>query len=443
MSKNGKKRSSVKSKKHPVLTELAIKVVGGELIEWRKLEWLQPPNLKDCPPEAMAKLISSLKIKGFADPFKVWRDGKNALILDGHHRQKALLAIETEGIKVPDRLPATFVYCKDRKEAMELVLTYSSVYARIAEEGLFQFLSANQLDFGEIKIAIDLPDLNMIRFESRFLGQDNVETETPPLPSNPITKMGDLYQFGRHRLFCGDATDEKQVRMLLNGVKPNLMITDPPYGVDYHPDWRTEEAKKGNLSYAVRRIGKVKNDDKIDWSDAFKLFPGNVFYCWHADRHASTVQRSMEDAGFEIRCQIIWAKSNFAISRGHYHWKHEPCWYAVRTGKDAGWIGDCKQTTLWEINLDKNVDGGHATQKPVECMLRALQNHQGDVYDPFVGSGTSTIAAERLGRASFCMEIDPGYCDVVISRWVKFTGKSDINLNGKKIRWKILYEGKG
>jgi DNA modification methylase len=143
-----------------------------------------------------------------------------------------------------------------------------------------------------------------------------------------------------------------------------------------------------------------------------------VAYVWHADRHASTVQSNLFDAGFEVRSQVIWAKQNFSISRGHYHWKHEPCWYAVKKGRTASWIGDRKQTTLWEINLSANADGGHGTQKPTECMERPIRNHGGDVYDPFLGSGTTLIAAENLSRQARCVEIDPGYVAVSLQRYL-------------------------
>jgi DNA modification methylase len=152
--------------------------------------------------------------------------------------------------------------------------------------------------------------------------------------------------------------------------------------------------------------------------------PGDVMYCWHADRHASKVQGNLEDAGFEVRCQIIWSKSNFPISRGHYHWRHEPCWYAVRKGATAGWIGDRKQTTVWEINLDRNVEGGHGTQKPLECMERPIINHEGDVYEPFCGSGTTLIAAERQRRRCYAVELSPAYVAVTLQRWADMTGQT-------------------
>ncbi len=227
---------------------------------------------------------------------------------------------------------------------------------------------------------------------------------------------GDLWQIGEHRLLCGDSTNAETVERLLDGAKPNLMVTDPPYGVEYDPAWRDEAAAKGHIAYAASSVGVVENDERIDWSAAYQLFPGNVFYCWHADRHASEVQASIELAGFEIRCQVIWAKPSFAISRGHYHWQHEPCWYAFRKGETANWCGDHSQTTLWNINRDEASGGGHSTQKPLECMARPIRNHEGDVYEPFAGSGTTLVACQNLNRKCYAIEISENYCAVILER---------------------------
>lgn len=235
------------------------------------------------------------------------------------------------------------------------------------------------------------------------------------------TRLGDLWGIpasneGYHRILCGDATKPEDVERLFGGGKPNLMVTDPPYGVDYDAGWREEAAEKGQLAYAARRTRRVSNDTTVDWSAAWALFPGDVVYCWHAGIKGSAVQASLEAAEFEVRSQIIWSKPHFPISRGHYHWRHEPCWYAVRKGANASWIGDRQQTTVWEIALDKNVQGGHSTQKPIECMARPIANHLGDVYDPFIGSGTTMLAADLYRRSCFGMEIDPAYLAVILQR---------------------------
>jgi DNA modification methylase len=232
------------------------------------------------------------------------------------------------------------------------------------------------------------------------------------------TERGQVWQVGRHRLMCGDSTKAEDVARLLSGAVPFLCVTDPPYGVRYDPNWRNVEAAKGNLAYAGRRVGEVTNDDRSDWSEAWRLFPGDVIYSWHPAGAPSLVHaRALQDAGFVIRMQIIWAKSNFPIGRGDYHVRHEPCWYAVRDGKAARRTEDRTQTTLWEINLDKNVEGGHSTQKPLECMARPIRNHEtAEVYDPFLGSGTTMVAAEQLGRVCYGMEIEPKYVAVSLER---------------------------
>jgi DNA modification methylase len=245
----------------------------------------------------------------------------------------------------------------------------------------------------------------------------------PDLPSHPVTRPGDLWVLGGHKLICGDSTSPGDASQLLAGVKPHLMVTDPPYGVSYDPTWR----KRAGVNLNPRKLGKVVNDDQDDWREAWVLFPGSVAYIWHASLHTSEVKKSLEASGFGMRAQIIWAKDRFAFSRGHYHWQHEPCWYAVRGASRAHWSGDRKQSTVWTINARDDDGHGHGTQKPVECMRRPIENNSSPgqaVYDPFSGSGTTIIAAEMTGRSCFAIEIDPAYVDVTVLRWQAFTGSA-------------------
>ena len=170
------------------------------------------------------------------------------------------------------------------------------------------------------------------------------------------------------------------------------------------------------------------NDDRSDWREAWALFPGDVAYIWHSGNKAHVVAESIEAAGFDIRAQIIWAKSQFVIGRGHYHPHHEPCWYAVRTkqGATGHWQGDRKQSTLWQIDKPRKSETGHSTQKPVECMKRPIENNSSPgqaVYEPFSGSGTTIIAAEMTGRTCHAIELNPAYIDVAVKRWEQFTGQ--------------------
>jgi DNA modification methylase len=245
---------------------------------------------------------------------------------------------------------------------------------------------------------------------------------TPEPPKNPVSQLGDLWRCGNHSLLCGDSTKADDVARLLGKAKPHLMVTDPPYGVDYDPAWRA----KAGVNKSKKKMGLVANDKQIDWGKAWDLFPGDIVYVWHADRHASEVQNSLMMSGFNAASQIIWAKDRLALSRGDYHWQHEPAWYCVRAGKNHRWAGDRSQTTLWAIPARDDAGHGHGTQKPIECMRRPIANnsHAGDsVYDPFCGSGTTIIAAEMTGRHCLAIEIAPEYVDVGVLRWQKFADK--------------------
>ncbi len=253
------------------------------------------------------------------------------------------------------------------------------------------------------------------------------DAPAPEPPAQPVTRPGDLWRLGRHRLLCGDATSAADVQRLLAGAKPHLLVSDPPYGVDYDPTWRNEAGVS-----ATARIGRVPNDHRADWREAWTLFPGDVAYVWHAGRNARVVAESLEAAGFGIRSQIIWAKSRLVLGRGDYHWQHEPCFYAVRDGKTGHWQGARDQTTLWSVataNGDEDAATVHGTQKPVEVMRRPMLNNSvaGDVvYEPFCGSGSTIIAAATVGRVCLAMEISPDYCDVAVLRWQALTGEPAI-----------------
>ena len=248
------------------------------------------------------------------------------------------------------------------------------------------------------------------------------EDQVGEAPADPVTRPGDLWLLGPHRLLCGDATVAKDVERLLDSARPHLMITDPPYGVDYDPAWRNEAGVS-----ATERTGKVSNDDRADWREAWALFPGDVAYVWHAGVHAKIVAESLVICGFQVRAQIVWAKARFVLGRGDYHWQHEPCFYAVRKGATGHWQGARDQSTLWTIGAagDEDVATVHGTQKPVECMRRPILNNSAKgelIYEPFAGSGSTVVAAETTGRVCLAMEIDQRYCDVAVERWQRFTG---------------------
>lgn len=252
---------------------------------------------------------------------------------------------------------------------------------------------------------------------------------TPEPPAVPVSQPGDVWVMGKHRIICGSSTDADTVAKILNGVQPHLMVTDPPYGVEYDAGWRSKAGENypsmKTTSNHKHAVGDVKNDDKADWREAWALFPGDVAYIWHAGSKAHIVAESLLACGFEIRAQVIWNKSHFSISRGHYHPKHEPCWYSVRKGGTGHWSGDRKQSTVWDIPKNQKSETGHSTQKPVECMKRPIENNSSPgqaVYEPFSGSGTTIIAAEMTGRCCYAIELSPSYVDVAVRRWQNFVG---------------------
>jgi DNA modification methylase len=286
-------------------------------------------------------------------------------------------------------------------------------------------------------LMLEVADLNTLGFDLSLVGFSDRELtafsaaqhqgltdpdDIPDAPVDPVSRIGDVWLLGTHRLVCGDCTDADTVSATLAGIVPHLMVTDPPYGVSYDPGWRERSGLSDGSTLAR---GQVLNDNRADWREAWLLFPGDVAYVWHSALHAGTVATSLEAADFVIRSQIIWDKTRLVISRGDYHWRHEPAWYAVRKGKTGHWGGDRKQTTIWEIAHAKS-ETGHGTEKPVECMKRPIENNSSPgqaVYDPFCGSGTTIIAAEITGRICHGIELSPIYVDVAIKRWQAFTGQ--------------------
>ncbi len=363
---------------------------------------------------AVDRMVASIREFGFKIPVLARSSGE---VVDGHLRLKAARKLGIREIPV--------ILCDEWSEAQvkafRLMVNRSVAWAEWDDDLLgLELLDLKNLDF----------DLELTGFEDKELAQllaaqdatDGLcdEDAVPPAPQTPTSKVGDLWLLGSHRLLCGDSTVQHTVSHVLGSVKPTLLVTDQPYGVEYDPEWR----KRAGVNNS-NRMGKVRNDDRSDWREAWALFPGDVAYVWHGALHASTVSDSLESCGFEIRSQIVWAKPSLVMGRGHYHWQHEPCWYAVRgTGH---WNGDRKQSTLWHIeNRNQDADTVHSTQKPVECMRRPIVNNSSPgqaVYEPFSGSGTTIIACEKEARIALAIELEPAYVDIAVIRWQDFTGK--------------------
>lgn len=369
-----------------------------------------PINPNRHPKSQIELLAKSISIHGWRWPVIV--SNRSGFIVAGHGRVEAasLLGLKTVPVSLQD-------FATEADE--HAFLLADNKIAELAELDNAMLVDILQ-NLSTAGMEIELAGFTATEFDAlkeRLAAASNSERDADPkleqadeLQALWNVQTGDVWQIGRHRLLCGDSTQPAAVTSLLEGATPSIMVTDPPYGVDYNPKWRSEAGINKNKG----KMGVVINDGRADWREAWALFPGDVVYVWHAGRYASIVQASLEACDFQIRSQIVWAKDRFALSRGHYHWHHEPCWYACRgTGH---WIGDRKQSTLWQIKARDDSGSGHSTQKPLECMARAIRNHSGDVYEPFAGSGTTMVAAENLGRICYAIELHPPYCAVILNR---------------------------
>jgi DNA modification methylase len=378
-------------------------------------------NARMHSPEQVAQIAASIAEFGFVNPVLVDTDG---VLIAGHGR---VMSAKRLGLAT---VPALRLGHLSSEQVRALRLADNQI---ALNSGWDEALLASEIARIRDEAVIDL---NVLGFSAEALDRllcsldpesafepmaDDADAPAPEPPAKPVSCRGDLWRLGRHRLLCGDATSAADVARLLAGTTPHLMVTDPPYGVNYDPEWRNEAGVSATL-----RTGKVANDDRADWRAAWSLFPGDVAYVWHAGVHARTVIESLEAVGFVVRSQIVWAKPRLVLGRGDYHWQHEPCLYAVRKGATGHWQGARDQTTLWSIGAGpEDLATVHGTQKPVECMRRPMLNNSaaGDaIYEPFCGSGTAIIAAETIGRVCLAMEIDPAYVDVTIQRWEAMAG---------------------
>src|SRR5436190_2781255 len=394
----------------------------AERIEYWAIERLVPyaDNARMHSEADIDKLVDSLRRWGWTNP--VLADEHGVLIF-GHGRVRAAAKLGLTSIPV-------MVACgwsEEDKRAYRLADNQLAARAGWDLDLLrneLQALGSADFDLGLLGFEPDQLETILAGLGSSGLTDPD---SVPAVPDQPVTRPGDIWLLGDHRVGCGDSTSRADVAPVLAGSAPHLMITDPPYGVGYDPGWRSRR----NLGSGKLALGTVLNDDRADWQEAYALFPGDVAYVWHGALHGDVVVPGLAACGFQIRTQIVWAKQHFTLGRGDYHWKHEVCWYAVREGKTSHWQGDRTQTTVWEIannnpfgNHQREPSSGHGTQKPVECMRRPIVNNSRPgqaIYDPFLGSGTSVIAAEMTGRVCCGLELNPAYVDVVVRRWQLFT----------------------
>lgn len=427
----------------PVAGEWRNRIVASGTEDPRTLT-ANPGNWRTHPKRQRAAIRGSLATVGWVQQILINRTTGH--VVDGHARLEEALA--TGATEVP------VLYIELSAEEEAIVLATLDPIGAMADQDSQKLAALLQgVSVGDAGLSALLKDLAPIRHG--MVDPDDVPTLSV---EEPRVKSGQLWALGEHRLLCGDCTDPANVERLLGGAKPTLLSTDPPYGVQLDHSWRdsvynafgpaekpymqvtrklTKDASSGRRKAGHQNV-TLSGDTRADWSPAFALVPSLlVGYVWHSGVHAAEVAEGLLRIGFEIASQVIWDKGHFAMGRGWYHWAHEPCWVIRKPGVPNLFTGSRTEGTIWRVASPKMIMAGsteekqdHPAQKPVLLTEIPLRCHEGDVYDPFLGSGTTLIGAERMQRRCFGFEIDPRYAQLIIDRWERFTGGTAVLVDG-------------
>lgn len=417
--------------------EIGIERYGD--VEWAALVPVQPEDLKEMSVDEGGRLRESILARKFNQPFYVWQPRKAGVVycVDGYHRTLILKEMEREGISIPKRLPAIFVKAKNRKEAVALVLQYSTQAAKTTGDGIYHMLSVEEFDFEEARgLIADIPTIDLSAFEAEFYadpdalntGEDDGfgtgEAERNAIQKKWSVTHGDLFEIGGHRLLCGDSLNREHVDRLIAGELIDSLVTDPPYGVDYgSKNEYLNEVDKKRGSGANRIQTDVLNDAIEDYPAFFEGFLSvipwasyNTAYIFMSGREIHTLRIAAEAAGLTWSSFLVWVKNNHVLGRSDYNHKHEWIYY--------GWAGRHKfygpSNSNTVLEYDKPMRNEYApTQKPVELMGHCIRDGSpegGRIYDPFIGAGSTMIAAEQLGRFCYAMDLNPVDVAVVLER---------------------------
>ena len=393
------------------------KIIKTGKVKWRRFKFLQKESFKEITKKQMDKLKASILNNDFIETFKVWEHDGKVYCLDGYHRCLALSELAAEGYQVPEEFTANFVQCKDMKDAAKKVLVYSSIYASVTDEGLYEFSHDFNLNFDEIKFEIDIPKLDLDRYEAGYVRDDDYNEEednVPEPPAEPTTKVGDLYLLGgRHRLLCGDSTDKSNLDKLLSGSSIDLVLTDPPYGIDLDTSWlsalHVQSGKPANKSDK-----KIIGDDCRPDLSLLSTYPKRIVFGF-------PYLNDVEATGW-----LVWDKQPGVARRGivtPVELAYTTCWKGFDIIR-CMWGGFYRDLDLNEQRVE------HTTQKPLKLIKPLIVENveeNGVVGDFYGGSGTTLIACEQTNRTCFMSEIEPAYCDVIIERYKNLTGK-DVEL---------------
>ena len=447
---------------HAATAEIQIKCQGADTLPIDAIIEFQG-NLKKLTKASLKKLKTRILQEGFIAPIFIWEHEGDNYILDGHQRLQALLSLRKEGFDIP-LIPVDYIQAEGIDDAKRKLLSITSQYGEFDLDELHSWLSNLDEEIRDTFRFVD--DELKIAFDEE---PDETEADdVVELDVEPVSKSGDIWQLGAHRLMCGDSTKRDDVAELMEGTLADMIFTDPPYGVSYkgtnNPNGREWEIIEG---------------DRLRGDGLYQLLHGAfqqlyafskenpAVYVWHASSTQMIFETALIDAGFEVKEQIIWNKG-MVMGHSDYHWSHEPCFYVRKRGNNNTWFGDRKQrtilrqeqidfekfkkselvdilitlkdeSTVWEIRKDNPQTYVHPTQKPVDLCMRAIKNNttpqQNKVLDLFSGSASTIIACEKTHRIAFAMEIDPHYVDVGVQRYIKWCKENEkeaeVLLNGE------------
>lgn len=394
-------------------------------------------DFKISDDDKLMKLALVIMTRGFKYAFKAWKDPDGKLwIIDAHQRKKALLHLRSRGVEIPE-IPYEPIYAADKREAVEEIAAYNSEFAKKNPDTLlFKKYNISDQSLGQFNLIMreDMPKMEGLGINTRELLSDRMsaldmdaEYESATEEPKHLTKPGDIWLLGSHVLMCGDACSPHQVVRLMKNDYADLIITDPPYNVDY------EGATDEQLTIRNDHMG----DDSFDrflFSALRNMYEiarsGASIYVFHSDSEGLAFRRNFERAGFKLAQCCIWVKNSMVMGRQDYQWQHEPILYGWKEGAGHSWYADRKQCTVWNFDRPTRNDL-HPTMKPVRLISYPMLNSSKEndiVVDLFSGSGSTLMACEQHGRRCRAMELDPVYVDATVERYVNAVGVDSVQL---------------
>ena len=382
-------------------------------------------DFKVHDPDKLSKLQMLIISRGFKYSFKVWKDPEGKLwIIDAHQRRKALLALRKYGFTIPE-IPYEEIQAADKREAVEEIAAYNSEFAaKNPDTLLFKKYNIGNDDLEKFNLGFEIkePTFSVGSDERLFATESDSldikeDDEDFEVHEDDVTVLpGDIFHLGDNRLMCGDCRQKKDVIALMNGRKADMLLTDPPYNVEYEggTDDRLTIQNDSMENDLFLRFLKTVFDIM-----ASILKPGGSFYVFHADSEGENFRRSIREAGLKIAQCCIWVKDTLVMGRQDYQWQHEPCLYGWKTGAAHFWNSDRKQTTIWKFDKPR-ASRLHPTMKPIALMAYPICNsskHGDIIVDLFSGSGSTIMACQQTDRIGYAMEIDPKYVAASVRRF--------------------------